>query len=88
MKLEIKNPVLRLLAGCGLLTGFWVVGWLINFIPGYYEWLYWKIIPPIPFDLVVLGFLTALVFIIIVILLVAFLHVAEKIGSHFFSPKI
>ena len=95
MIFEIKNSVLRWLAGCGLLVGamvvvgviIWILGWLANLIPGYYEILFsHRTITP-PFDLVVLGIFTVIVLAIAFFVLFVLIYLAERLGDKYFAPS-
>ncbi len=95
MKLKIKNPVLRWLAGCGLLLGkigvvgviLWIMGWLITFIPGFYEeWWQKTITVAAPFDLVILGLLVICVLALTFLILSSFFYEAKEMGNQYFDP--
>ena len=96
MKPEIKNPVLRWLAGCGLLVGImgivgvilWIMGWFVNLILGYYEVSYWQITVAAPFDFVLLGILAVCILTIVFIVLLGFIYGAERMGDQYFAPPI
>lgn len=95
MKLEIKNPILRWLAGCGLMAGivgvvgmiFWGIGWLADFIPGFYNWFFSHKTAIVPFDLLILGFITTVILILVVLCLVFIFSGANEIGNRYFTPK-
>jgi len=95
MKFEIKNPVLRWLAGCGLLVGVigvvevivWILGWLVSLIPGCYEILFSHRTVTPPFDLVVLGTITVCVLALAFMVLLALVYLAERMGDKYFTPS-
>ena len=97
MKFEIKNPVLRWLAGCGLLTGaigvvgviVWILSWFVNLMPGYYEILFSHGAGDLtsPFGQVLLGIFTVWVLAVVFIVLLGLIYLAKRLGDKHFTPS-